>query len=187
MTTTTDYEEDIQDVKSIAPSPPSIVRDFVIQQSGTTVISKVLIANNGMAAVKCIRSIRRWSYETFGDDHAISFTVMATPEDLKVNAEYIRMADQYVEVPGGTSNNNYSNVELIVDVAQRTGVHAVYVGWGFASENPILADKLTALGIVFMGPPASAMRSLGDKIASTIVAQSAEVPCVNWSGNGITD
>ncbi|KAJ3006161.1 UNVERIFIED_CONTAM: acetyl-coenzyme-A carboxylase, partial [Siphonaria sp. JEL0065] len=140
-----------------------------------------------MAAVKCIRSIRRWSYETFGDDHAISFTVMATPEDLKVNAEYIRMADQYVEVPGGTSNNNYSNVELIVDVAQRTGVHAVYVGWGFASENPILADKLTALGIVFMGPPASAMRSLGDKIASTIVAQSAEVPCVNWSGNGITD
>ncbi|KAI9329995.1 acetyl-CoA carboxylase [Obelidium mucronatum] len=177
---------DIQDDKSLA-SPPSVVRDFVIQQCGTTVITKVLIANNGMAAVKCIRSIRRWSYETFGDDHAISFTVMATPEDLKVNAEYIRMADQYVEVPGGTSNNNYSNVELIVDVAQRTGVHAVYVGWGFASENPILADKLTALGIVFMGPPASAMRSLGDKIASTIVAQSAEVPCVNWSGTGITD
>ncbi|KAJ3082689.1 acetyl-coenzyme-A carboxylase [Rhizoclosmatium hyalinum] len=174
------------DQASIA-SPPSVVRDFVIASMGTTVITKVLIANNGMAAVKAIRSIRRWSYETFGDDHAIGFTVMATPEDLKVNAEYIRMADQYVEVPGGTANNNYSNVELIVDVAQRTGVHAVYVGWGFASENPILADKLTALGIVFMGPPSSAMRSLGDKIASTIVAQSAEVPCVNWSGAGIKD
>ncbi|KAJ3200650.1 acetyl-coenzyme-A carboxylase [Entophlyctis luteolus] len=167
-------------------SPPSVVRDFVLATHGSTVITKVLIANNGMAAVKCIRSIRRWSYETFGDDRAISFTAMATPEDLAVNAEYIRMADQYVEVPGGTSNNNYSNVDLIVDVAQRTGVHAVYVGWGFASENPVLADKLTAIGIVFMGPPASAMRSLGDKIASTIVAQSANVPCVNWSGAGIT-
>jgi acetyl-CoA carboxylase / biotin carboxylase 1 len=79
-----------------------------------------------MAAVKAIRSIRRWSYETFGDDRAIQFTVMATPEDLAANAEFIRMADQYVEVPGGTSNNNYANVDLIVDVAQRTDVHVSF-------------------------------------------------------------
>ncbi|KAJ3105264.1 acetyl-coenzyme-A carboxylase [Phlyctochytrium planicorne] len=163
-----------------------LVREFVNRCRGSRVITRILIANNGMAAVKAIRSIRRWSYETFGDDRAIQFTVMATPEDLKVNAEYIRMADEYVEVPGGTSNNNYSNVDLIVDVAQRTNVHAVWVGWGFASENPILADKLTALEIVFIGPPSSAMRALGDKIASTIVAQSANVPCAPWSGTGIT-
>ncbi|KAJ3190595.1 acetyl-coenzyme-A carboxylase [Irineochytrium annulatum] len=168
-------------------SPPSLVREFVLRSRGNTVITRVLIANNGMAAVKAIRSIRRWAYETFGDDHAIQFTAMATPEDLEVNAEYIRMSDQYVEIPGGTSNNNYSNVDLIVDVAQRTGVHAVWVGWGFASENPVLADKLTAIGIVFIGPPSSAMRALGDKIASTIVAQSAKVPCAPWSGTGITD
>ncbi|KAJ3415849.1 acetyl-coenzyme-A carboxylase [Chytridiales sp. JEL 0842] len=167
-------------------APPSMLREFVLNSRGHTVINKILIANNGMAAVKAIRSIRRWAYETFGDDRAIQFTVMATPEDLKVNAEYIRMADQYVEVPGGTSNNNYANVDLIVDVAQRTQVQAVWVGWGFASENPVLADKLTSLSIVFIGPPASAMRALGDKIASTIVAQSAEVPCVSWSGSGIT-
>lgn len=59
---------------------------------------KVLIANNGIAAVKEIRSVRKWAYETFGDERAIQFTVMATPEDLKANADYIRMADQYVEV-----------------------------------------------------------------------------------------
>ncbi|KAJ3097342.1 acetyl-coenzyme-A carboxylase [Phlyctochytrium bullatum] len=164
-----------------------LVHEFVMRSRGTRPITRTLIANNGMAAVKAIRSIRRWSYETFGDDRAIQFTVMATPEDLKVNAEYIRMADQYVEVPGGTANNNYSNVDLIVDVAQRTHVQAVWVGWGFASENPILADKLTALDIVFIGPPSSAMRALGDKIASTIVAQSAKVPCAPWSGTGITD
>ncbi|KAJ3240403.1 acetyl-coenzyme-A carboxylase [Chytriomyces hyalinus] len=183
-------EEEVEEPKPLATmqiAPPSVVADFVVASHGTRAITKVLVANNGMAAVKCIRSVRRWAYETFGDERAITFTVMATPEDLKVNAEYIRMADQYVEVPGGTANNNYANVDLIVDIAQRTQVHAVYVGWGFASENPILADKLTAINIVFMGPPASAMRSLGDKIASTIVAQHAQVPCVDWSGAGITD
>lgn len=59
---------------------------------------QVLIANNGIAAVKEIRSVRKWAYETFGDERAIQFTVMATPEDLAANADYIRMADQYVEV-----------------------------------------------------------------------------------------
>lgn len=59
---------------------------------------QVLIANNGIAAVKEIRSVRRWAYETFGDEKAVQFTVMATPDDLAANADYIRMADQYVEV-----------------------------------------------------------------------------------------
>ena len=113
----------MNDVDNPDLSVPSAVRDFVLAQKGTTVITKVLVANNGMAAVKCIRSIRRWSYEQFGDERAIQFTAMATPEDLKVNAEYIRMADQYVEVPGGTSNNNYANVDLIVDIAERSCAH----------------------------------------------------------------
>lgn len=114
---------------------------------------------------------------------------MATPEDLKVNAEYIRMADRYIEVPGGSNNNNYANVDLIVDVAERAEVHAVWAGWGHASENPRLPESLAASKnkIVFIGPPGSAMRSLGDKISSTIVAQSASVPTMSWSGSGITD
>ena len=139
--------------------------------------------------MKEIRSIRQWSYETFGRERAIEFTVMATPEDLKVNAEYIRMADQYIEVPGGTNNNNYANVDLIVDVAERAGVHAVWAGWGHASENPRLPESLAASKnkIVFIGPPGSAMRSLGDKISSTIVAQHADVPTMPWSGSGIKE
>ena len=143
-------------------------------------------SNLGIAAVKEIRSIRQWSYETFGTERAVEFTVMATPEDLKINAEYIRMADRYVEVPGGSNNNNYANVDLIVDVAERAGVHAVWAGWGHASENPRLPETLAANKIVFIGPPGSAMRSLGDKISSTIVAQSADVPTMAWSGTGIT-
>ncbi|CAG8507081.1 5656_t:CDS:2, partial [Acaulospora morrowiae] len=169
-------------------APRGNIRDFVEQHGGHTVITKILIANNGIAAVKEIRSIRKWAYETFGDERAIQFTVMATPEDLKINAEYIRMADQYIEVPGGSNNNNYANVSLIVDIAERTGVHAVWAGWGHASENPKLPESLaqSKSKIVFIGPPGFAMRSLGDKISSTIVAQSAEVPTMNWSGSGIT-
>ncbi|EFI27362.1 acetyl CoA carboxylase [Coprinopsis cinerea okayama7 len=174
---------------SLDKAPASNVRDFVKQQGGHTVITKVLIANNGIAAVKEIRSVRQWSYDTFGHERAIEFTVMATPEDLKVNAEYIRMADRYVEVPGGSNNNNYANVDLIVDIAERAGVHAVWAGWGHASENPRLPESLAASKnkIVFIGPPGSAMRSLGDKISSTIVAQSADVPTMAWSGTGITE
>lgn len=49
-----------------------------------------------------------------------------TPEDLKANAEYIKMADHYVPVPGGSNNNNYANVELILDIAMRTQVQVLY-------------------------------------------------------------
>ena len=61
------------------------VASYVSELGGPNgrVIEKVLIANNGVAAVKAIRSIRRWAYEVFGDERAISFVVMATPEDLR--------------------------------------------------------------------------------------------------------
>ncbi|KAJ6098906.1 hypothetical protein N7467_000441 [Penicillium canescens] len=172
---------------ALESASPSSVKDFVAAHDGHSVITSVLIANNGIAAVKEIRSVRKWAYETFGNERAIQFTVMATPEDLHANADYIRMADQYVEVPGGTNNNNYANVELIVDVAERMDVHAVWAGWGHASENPRLPESLAASPkkIIFIGPPASAMRSLGDKISSTIVAQHAGVPCIPWSGTGV--
>ncbi|WAR06945.1 ACAC-like protein [Mya arenaria] len=142
--------------------------------SKSTVIKKVLIANNGIAAVKCIRSVRRWAYEMFRSERAIRFVVM-----------YIRMADQYVPVPGGTNNNNYANVELILDIAKRTQVQAVWAGWGHASENPKLPELLHKNGIVFIGPPEGAMWALGDKIASSILAQTAGVPTLPWSGSGL--
>jgi acetyl-CoA carboxylase/biotin carboxylase 1 len=112
---------------------------------------QILIANNGIAAVKEIRSIRKWSYETFGAERAVEFTVMATPEDLRINAEYIRMADRYVEVPGGSNNNNYANVDFIVDVAQRAGVHAVWAGWSVLISS--FSDSvLTSQGTRFREP-----------------------------------
>ena len=99
------------------------IEEFVRAHQGHTAISRILIANNGMAAVKCIRSIRRWCYEELGDEKSIQFIAMATPDDIRVNAEYIKMADSFVEVPGGPACNNYANVDLIVDLAERTGCH----------------------------------------------------------------
>uniref|UniRef100_A0A672PPX8 acetyl-CoA carboxylase n=1 Tax=Sinocyclocheilus grahami TaxID=75366 RepID=A0A672PPX8_SINGR len=156
--------------------------EFVTRFGGNRIIDKVLIANNGIAAVKCMRSIRRWSYEMFRNERIIRFVVMVTPEDLKANAEYIKMADHYVPVPGGPNNNNYANVEMIVDIAKRIPVQAVWAGWGHASENPKLPELLHKSGISFLGPSSKAMWALGDKVASSIVAQSAEIPTLPWSG-----
>lgn len=62
------------------------IEDFIQRFDGKRAIKKVLIANNGIAAVKCMRSIRRWSYEVFKNERIIKFAVMYTPEDLKANA-----------------------------------------------------------------------------------------------------
>lgn len=96
----------------------SAIDEFCNALGGNRPIHSILIANNGMAAVKFMRSVRTWSYETFGSEKAILLVAMATPEDMRINAEHIRIADQFVEVPGGTNNNNYANVQLIVEVCK---------------------------------------------------------------------
>jgi len=161
------------------------VGDYVAGKGGKRPIRKILVANNGMAAAKCIMSMRRWAYLTFGDSSYLRFVVMATPEDLNANAEFIRNADDFIEVPGGKNSNNYANVNLIVNVAIREGVDAVWPGWGHASENPKLPTALTKAGIQFIGPTASVMSVLGDKIAANILAQTAQVPSIPWSGDGL--
>ena len=70
---------------------------------------------------------------------------MATPEDMRANAEYIRMADEVVDVPGGSNNNNYANINLICEIASRHKVDAVMPMWGHASENPNLPISLLKL------------------------------------------
>lgn len=180
---------DASEAASADPSPRTKlhpIEAYVTSLGGKRPIRKVLIANNGIAAVKAIRSIRRWSYETFGDERAVEFVSMATPEDVAANAEYVRMADMWTSVPGGSNNHNFANVDLITDLADRFSCDAVWAGWGHASENPVLPAKLARLGITFLGPNPKSMHALGDKIASTIIAQSAKVPTVAWSGSGLT-
>jgi acetyl-CoA carboxylase/biotin carboxylase 1 len=117
--------------------------------------------------------------------NALEFVAMASKEDLDANAEFIRLADSYVEVPAGKNTFNYANVDLICETARKQKVHAVWPGWGHASEVPALPRKLAEMGITFLGPTASVMYILGDKIASTILAQTSGVPTIPWSGDGL--
>lgn len=124
--------------------------------------------------------------QLFRDDRIIKFICLTTEQEIQSKAgnviivilmiqllfaEYLKMADYLVFSPAGANSNNYANVDEIVEHATRNNVDAVWAGWGHASENPRLPDELSKRNISFIGPPSKAMYSLGDKIASTIVAQ----------------
>jgi len=173
----------VEDTAAKVDSVSTTVEDYVAARGGNLPIKKVLIANNGMAATKSIMSMRQWAYMELGDERAIQFVAMASPEDINANAEFIRLADSYVEVPGGVNRNNYANVDLITKTAIEQGVDAVWPGWGHASENPALPTNLAKNGIKFIGPTAPVMSVLGDKIAANILAQTAKVPSIPWSGS----
>ncbi|KAI6229369.1 hypothetical protein M3Y95_00523900 [Aphelenchoides besseyi] len=149
-------------------------------------IRKVLVATNGIAAVKCIISMRKLLSQVFhGQDRIIKFVCMTTEQEVQSKAEYLKYADHVVFSPAGANTNNYANVNEIVEHAVREQVDAVWAGWGHASENPRLPEKLAEQNIIFIGPPAHAMFALGDKIASTIIAQTVDIPTIEWSGSGI--
>merc|ERR1719281_596520 len=99
-----------------------MLAEFSKSLGGKRPIQQILIANNGMAATKCILSLRNWAYVNFGDEKALKFVAMATRDDLNANAEFIRLADTYVEVPSGKNVNNYANVDLICKTAKENRV-----------------------------------------------------------------
>jgi biotin carboxylase len=90
----------------ISTKKRAVVETFVKKMGGKRTIQRILIANNGMAATKAILSMRQWAYMTLGDERAIEFIALATRDDLNANAEFIRLADAFVEVPSGSNKVN---------------------------------------------------------------------------------
>lgn len=119
--------EQITQLTTMAEQNMTRITNFVAEHGGNCPIQRVLLANNGIAAVKEMRSVRKWAYETFENERIIEFVAMATPDDFKANAEYIKMADRVVEVPGGTNNNNFANVDLIVRLAEENQVQVKFI------------------------------------------------------------
>ncbi|ANQ09769.1 Biotin carboxylase subunit of acetyl CoA carboxylase [Plasmodium coatneyi] len=158
--------------------------NFVKNKNGK-IIKKLLIANNGMAAMKCILSIKEWLFKSFSEENLMKIIVLATEEDISSNAKYISLANKVIKVPPGKNSNNYANVALIVDIAKKEQVDAVWPGWGHCSENPLLSAMLEKENIIFIGPTGDVMEALGDKISANILAQSVNVPVVKWSGDSI--
>ncbi|KAL3102143.1 hypothetical protein niasHS_003552 [Heterodera schachtii] len=169
----------------VFPDIESFVNDFCEDSAKARHIKKILVATNGIAAVKCILSMRKLLMQLFRDDRIIKFICLTTEQEIQSKAEYLKMADYLVFSPAGANSNNYANVDEIVEHASRNNVDAVWAGWGHASENPRLPDELSKRNIGFIGPPSNAMYSLGDKIASTIVAQTVQIPTIEWSGSGL--
>ena len=129
--------------------------------------NRILIANRGEIACRIIKTARRMGVQT-----------VAIYSDADKGALYTQMADVAVPLGGSAASETYLNIPKIIASCKETGAQAVHPGYGFLSENAGFVDALTEAGIAFIGPPASAIRALGDKIAAKTLAQTSGVSVV---------
>jgi acetyl-CoA/propionyl-CoA carboxylase, biotin carboxylase, biotin carboxyl carrier protein len=131
------------------------------------VFTKVLVANRGEIAVRIMRAL-----------HELSVGAVAVYSELDRNAPHVERADEAYNLGDGPASDNYLNVEKILDVAARAGAQAIHPGYGFLAENAPFAQACEQAGIVFIGPPASAIEAMGSKTRARELMQAAGVPIV---------
>ncbi len=129
--------------------------------------TSLLIANRGEIACRVIRTARRMGIRT-----------IAVYSDADANALHVKMADEAVHIGGSAARDSYLSIDRIVAACKATGAEAVHPGYGFLSENAAFPAALEAAGIIFVGPPASAIEAMGDKITSKKLAAAAGVSTV---------
>lgn len=128
-------------------------------------IKKLLIANRGEIAVRIIRSAREMGIST-----------VAVYSEADAQSMHVALADEAVPIGASEPSASYLSIERILEAAMITGADAIHPGYGFLSERAEFSDACQAAGIVFVGPPAEAMRKLGAKIESKQLAVAARVP-----------
>ncbi|MGL5823790.1 MAG: acetyl/propionyl/methylcrotonyl-CoA carboxylase subunit alpha [Nocardioides sp.] len=127
----------------------------------------VLIANRGEIAVRVIRTVR-----------AMGLRSVAVYSDADAGARYVSEADLAVRIGPASALKSYLSIQAILDAARTCGAEAVHPGYGFLSENAEFAEACGAVGLILIGPPAQAMRIMGDKITAKQAALNAGVPVV---------
>ena len=137
----------------------------------------ILVANRGEIAVRVIRTLR-----------AMGIRSVAVYSDADVDARHVREADTAVRIGPAPARQSYLDIEALVAAARRTGAQAVHPGYGFLSENAEFAAALDDAGIVFIGPGAKAIATMGDKITAKAAVSAFDVPVVpGISRPGLTD
>jgi 3-methylcrotonyl-CoA carboxylase alpha subunit len=128
---------------------------------------KLLIANRGEIACRVIRTARRMSIAT-----------VAVYSDADVGGLHVASADTAFRIGPAAPRDSYLNIPAILEAVQKSGAEAVHPGYGFLSENPAFAEACAQAGVVFIGPPAAAMRAMGDKSTARALMERAGVKLV---------
>ncbi|MBI1210831.1 MAG: biotin/lipoyl-binding protein [Alphaproteobacteria bacterium] len=129
--------------------------------------SSLLVANRGEIACRVMRTAHRMGLRT-----------IAVYSDVDAHAPHVAMADHAVRIGPAAPRESYLNIEAVIAAAKASGAEAVHPGYGFLSENAAFADACAKAGLVFVGPPASAIRAMGLKDAAKALMAKAKVPIV---------
>ncbi len=130
-------------------------------------MKRVLIANRGEIAVRVIRACK---------DHGLESVAVYSEEDR--TSIHTSIADTAYSLAGTTATQTYLNIEKLIAVALQSGADAVHPGYGFLSENANFAQAVIDAGLIWIGPPPSAIRALGDKVSARKIAAKAGAPLV---------
>lgn len=136
---------------------------------------KVLIANRGEIAVRVARACK---------DHGLSSVAVYANSDR--NSQHVRACDEAFALNGDTAAESYLAINKIIDIAKRSGADAIHPGYGFLSENADFAQAVIDAGLVWIGPPPTAIRALGDKVAARHIAQRVGAPLVAGTADPVT-
>jgi acetyl-CoA/propionyl-CoA carboxylase biotin carboxyl carrier protein len=139
-------------------------------------ISKLLIANRGEIAVRVIRAAK---------DAGINTVAVYADQDR--NGRFVRLAHEAYALNGNTSAETYLMPEKILSIAKRSGANAIHPGYGFLSENADFAQMVIDAGLIWVGPPPSAIRALGDKVSARHIAQKVNAPLAPGTSEPATD
>src|SRR5471032_3214619 len=129
--------------------------------------TKILIANRGEIACRVAATARRMGIKT-----------VAVYSEADANAKHVAVCDEAVLIGPAAAKESYLRADKIIEVALATGAQAIHPGYGFLSENEDFAAACAKAGLVFIGPPASAIRAMGSKSAAKALMEKAGVPLV---------
>lgn len=130
-------------------------------------IRKLLIANRGEIAVRIMKTAK-----------ARGIATVAVYSDADADALHVRFADEAVRIGPAEAAQSYLRIDAIIDAAKAVGANAIHPGYGFLSERAAFAEACEANGVIFVGPPASAIEAMGDKAESKRRMIAAGVPTI---------